>query len=69
LAAYDKMGRMPEYFGVNRRGMLMSGNEMRIGPCYPQAWSTGAIINFLLDRAASGYKPEISEVIRNDFKT
>ncbi len=69
LEAYDKMGRMPEYFGVDKEGVLISENKMMISPCYPQAWSTGAIIDFLLDRAASGYRPEISEVIRNDFKT
>ncbi|MCW6168269.1 MAG: hypothetical protein LVQ96_01505 [Thermoplasmatales archaeon] len=46
IAAYIKMGKMPEYFSVTRDGTLIYDN-LRIAPCYPQAWSTGAMISFL----------------------
>ncbi|CAC11294.1 conserved hypothetical protein [Thermoplasma acidophilum] len=47
IAAYEYYGRMPEYFGVDRYGKIMDLSKLRIKPCYPQAWSTGAIINFV----------------------
>lgn len=50
LFAYEEMGKMPEYFGVDNEGRLLPTEKMRIRPCYPQSWSTGAIISFLLDK-------------------
>lgn len=50
LYAYERMGKMPEYFGVDRGGKLIPAREMRVVPCYPQSWSTGAIISFLIER-------------------
>jgi len=48
IDAYEYYGKMPEYFGVNRDGKIMEFGQLRIKPCYPQAWSTGTIINFMM---------------------
>ena len=48
IAAYTKMGKMPEYFSVTQGGSLIYDN-LRIAPCYPQAWSTGAMMSFFLE--------------------
>ena len=47
LKASEKFGGLPEYFGVSRDGKLIHNDKMRIKPCFPQAWSVGAEINFL----------------------
>jgi len=47
LYAYEKLGKMPEYFGVKKNGAIMEMSELRIRPCYPQAWSTGAILSLI----------------------
>lgn len=48
ISAYDDMGKLPEYFSVTKNGKLLVDNALRVTPCYPQAWSSGAIIDFLL---------------------
>ena len=47
LAASEKFGGLPEYFGVSRDGKLIENEKMRIKPCFPQAWSIGAQIDLL----------------------
>ncbi len=59
LEAYYKMGMMPEYFGVERNGSLIPVEKMRIKPCYPQAWSTGAIINLAIKESNLGREREV----------
>ena len=47
LAASGKFNGLPEYFGVSRDGNLIENEKMRIKPCFPQAWSIGAQIDFV----------------------
>jgi len=47
IEAYEKMGMMPEYFSVTKKGELMDIDKLRIKPCFPQAWSAGAMVSFL----------------------
>jgi predicted glycogen debranching enzyme len=46
FSAYGKMGFMPEYFGVIKDHITL---DMQKIVCYPQAWSSGAMLNFLLN--------------------
>ena len=50
INAYEKIGFLPEYYSVDKAGNLIPINMMKVRPCYPQAWSTGAIINLLAER-------------------
>ncbi len=51
--AYNKLGRLPEFYGVSpgsrlvirRRRLITKGFEKE--PCYPQGWTSGALLNFL----------------------
>jgi glycogen debranching enzyme len=45
LAAEYKLGFLPEYFGVDKKGRLFV-DKLRQQPCYPQAWSIGCSISF-----------------------
>ena len=47
IEAYEKMGMMPEYYSVTKKGDLMDIDKLRIRPCFPQAWSAGAMVSFL----------------------
>ena len=42
--AYEKMGFVPEYFGVVNGEITL---DMKKKVCSPQAWSSGAMLNFL----------------------
>jgi len=45
--AYSDLGeRIPEYYGVSLHNKIIIEN-LKTPPCYPQAWSVGAMINFL----------------------
>lgn len=44
LLAYEKIGFLPEFYGVIEGKITL---EMEKAPCYPQAWSSGALFNFL----------------------
>ncbi len=46
LAISDSLGGLPEYVGVDERGNLIPPDRMKVKPCYPQSWSTGAEIFF-----------------------
>lgn len=46
LRAYKEIGYLPEYYGVSLDKKLIL-KELTISPCYPQAWSSGALLNFL----------------------
>lgn len=41
-----KLNGLPEYVGVDISGSIIKPDKMRIKPCYPQAWSSGAEIYF-----------------------
>ncbi|HEY4497825.1 MAG TPA: amylo-alpha-1,6-glucosidase [Candidatus Paceibacterota bacterium] len=45
IAAYKRLGRLPEYYVVIGRKVREDDTA-----CYPQAWATGALINFLSDK-------------------
>jgi len=47
LLAYDKLGFLPEFYGVVNGEITL---EMKVKPCYPQAWSEGALFNFLQEK-------------------
>ena len=47
IEAYEKMGMMPEYYSVTKNGELMDIDKLRVRPCFPQAWSAGAMVSFL----------------------
>ena len=47
LKAYEKNGYIPEYYGVSLDGKILF-QEMRVRPCYPQAWASGALLNFII---------------------
>jgi len=40
--AYEKLGYIPELYGVVKNNLVEIPTS-----CYPQAWATGALINFL----------------------
>jgi len=44
LLANEKIGYLPEFYGVIDGEITL---EMEKTPCYPQAWSSGALLNFL----------------------
>jgi len=44
LLAYEKIGFLPEFYGVIDRKITL---EMEKTPCHPQAWASGALFNFL----------------------
>ncbi len=44
LLAYEKIGYLPEFYGVVDGKITL---EMEKTPCYPQSWSSGALLNFL----------------------
>jgi len=46
LLAYQKIGYLPEFYGIIDGKIIL---EMENAPCYPQAWSSGALFNFLSD--------------------
>jgi len=46
LLAYNKIGFLPEFYGVIDGKITL---EMKKTPCYPQAWASGALFNFLSD--------------------
>jgi glycogen debranching enzyme len=46
LLAYHKIGFLPEFYGVVDEKITL---EMEKTPCYPQAWASGALFNFLSD--------------------
>jgi len=46
LLAYERIGYLPEFYGVVDGKITL---EMEKAPCYPQAWSSGALFNFLSD--------------------
>ncbi len=47
LLAYEKLGFLPEFYGVINGEITL---EMEKTPCYPQAWTSGALLNFLISR-------------------
>ena len=47
LKAYKEIGYVPEFYGVSLKGqIILEGLELK--PCYPQAWTAGAVLNFIL---------------------
>ena len=46
LKAYKKLGFLPEYFGVINGKII---TDLPKKPCFLQAWSLGALLNFLQD--------------------
>jgi len=46
LLAYNKIGFLPEFYGVIDGKITL---EMKKTPCHPQAWASGALFNFLSD--------------------
>ncbi|MHB1709313.1 MAG: amylo-alpha-1,6-glucosidase [Thermoplasmataceae archaeon] len=46
ISASQLLGGLPEYFGVSPDGRILPTSRMRIKPCFPQAWSTGALHYF-----------------------
>jgi len=44
LRAYQEIGFLPEFYGVLNGKITL---ELKEKPCYPQAWATGALFNFL----------------------
>ncbi len=45
--AYNKLGKMPEFFGVDVAGKIIT-TGMKEQACYPQAWSSCAIYNLVM---------------------
>lgn len=46
LTAYNQIGYLPEFYGVVNGKITL---ETEKTPCYPQAWASGALFNFLSD--------------------
>ena len=46
IRAYEKIGYLPEYYAVLDDKIIFKGLKEK-EPDYPQAWATGALINFL----------------------
>ena len=44
--AYKKLGFIPELYAVVDNQITL---KMKMIPCYPQAWASGSLLNFLLD--------------------
>ena len=44
LSAFNQLGFLPEFYGVVDGKITL---EMEKKPCYPQAWATGTLFNFL----------------------
>lgn len=44
FSAYDELGYIPELYGVTVKDQLL-----KIPACYPQAWASGALLNFVLE--------------------
>ena len=49
LRANQKLGHLPEYYGVSLDGKIFI-DKLRAKPCFPQAWTLGALLNFLFSR-------------------
>jgi len=47
LLAYQKIGYLPEFYGVVDGKITL---EMKKTPCHPQAWSSGALFKFLSEQ-------------------
>lgn len=47
ISAFEAKGAIPEFYGVSRKNELIPDWRMKIPPCSPQAWSTGAAISFI----------------------
>lgn len=47
LNAFEKIGYLPEYYGVVDNEIIL--NNLEKIPDYPQAWSSGALLNFILE--------------------
>lgn len=47
IKAYKELGFIPELYGVSLKNRLIDGKELVREPCYPQAWSTSALFDFL----------------------
>lgn len=47
LLAYEKIGFIPELYGVIDNNITV---ELKGTPCHPQAWATGALFNFLEEK-------------------
>ncbi len=49
LEAYAEIGFLPEFYRVKKDGIALQSDDPRYSnmPCYPQAWSSGALLNFL----------------------
>lgn len=45
LAAYKEIGFIPEFYGVINNRITL---KMKKTVCHPQAWATGALLNFIL---------------------
>lgn len=48
LKAYEKIGYLPEYYGVIDNEIHINDLKDKL-PDYPQAWSSGALLNFILE--------------------
>jgi glycogen debranching enzyme len=46
ILAYEEIGHLPEYYAVLNDKIIFKGLKEK-EPDYPQAWATGALINFL----------------------
>jgi len=44
VSAYKKIGFLPEFYGVIEGKITL---QLKKKPCYPQAWASGALFNFL----------------------
>ncbi len=51
LDMYEDLKCCPEYVPVSKGGLLIDLNDARLvsPPCVPQAWTVGAVINFMLE--------------------
>ncbi|MCL5665566.1 MAG: hypothetical protein M1315_01865 [Candidatus Thermoplasmatota archaeon] len=47
LNAAEKLGGLPEYYSVDFDGKLVPQENLRVKPCFPQAWSSGAHLYFI----------------------
>ena len=45
LLAFEELGFLPEFYGIVDGKITL---EMEKTPCYPQAWASGALLNFLI---------------------
>ena len=48
LRAFEKIGYLPEYYGVINNTIYINDLKDK-PPDYPQAWSSGALLNFILE--------------------